>query len=147
MKIFLLVHEQDTDAACGSDVMPFADRQAAQDAMRKDWEETAWAWEYASTEHDDEDERECRGDAAVIRAGGVEHWRIEEHDLAVPVSVAVEVSGGLVQGVYAKGGDVDADVFNLDASEFPDEGEQDGAKAREKELNDLVSSPGWRRVW
>ena len=146
MEIFLLIHEQDTNAACGSDVKPFTDMQAAQDAMRKDWEETASDWEYASREHDGEDECECHGDAAVIRDGGdVEHWRIEEHDLPVPVSVAVEVSGGLVQSVYAKGCDVDAAVFDLDISVSSDE--SDGIKTREEELTELIGSPGWKQVW
>ncbi|MDE6280981.1 MAG: hypothetical protein K2M15_04190 [Oscillospiraceae bacterium] len=150
MKIFLLIHEQDTDAACGSDVKPFTDKRAALDAMQKGWVKTVSAWAYASKEHDGEDEYECecRGNTAVIRSGGdVEHWRIEEHDLAVSVSVAVEVSGGLVQCVYAKGGDVDADVFDLDASDSTDEGEQDEARAREKALSELINSPGWQCVW
>lgn len=146
MEIFLLIHEQDTNAACGSNVKPFTDKQAAQDAMRKDWEETASAWEYATTEHDSEDECDCRGDTAVIRTGGdVEHWRIEEQELPVSVSVAVEVSGGLVQSVYAKGCDVDAAVFDLDISVSSDE--SDGIKTREEELTELIGSPGWKQVW
>ena len=65
----------------------------------------------------------------------------------VPVSVAVEVSGGLVQAVYAKGGDVDADVFDLDAPDFSGEGEQEEAESRKKQLDELIGSPGWKRVW
>ena len=65
----------------------------------------------------------------------------------VPVSVAVEVSGGLVQAVYARGGDVGADVFDLDAPDFPDEGEQEEVESRKKQLDELIGSPGWKRVW
>ena len=65
----------------------------------------------------------------------------------VPVSVAVEVSGGLVQAVYAKGGDVGADVFDLDAPDFPGEGEQEEAESRKKQLDELISDSGWKRVW
>lgn len=65
----------------------------------------------------------------------------------VPVSVAVEVSGGLVQAVYARGGDVGADVFDLDAPDFPGEGEQEEAESRKKQLDELIGSPGWKRVW
>lgn len=148
MKIFLLIHGQDTGAACDAGVEPFAGRQAASDAMRKEWAEAVTAWGYASKEHGDGDECECREDAAVIRNGGdVEYWRIEEHGLAVPVSVAVEVSGGLVQAVYARGGDVDADVFDLDAPDFPDEGEQEKTESREKQLEELIAAPGWKQVW
>ena len=65
----------------------------------------------------------------------------------VPVSVAVEVSGGLVQAVYARGGDVDADVFDLDVHDFPDEGEQEETESREKQLEKLIGAPGWKQVW
>ena len=65
----------------------------------------------------------------------------------VPVSVAVEVSGGLVQAVYARGGDVGADVFDLDVHDFPDEGEQEETESREKQLEKLIGAPGWKQVW
>ena len=65
----------------------------------------------------------------------------------VPVSVAVEVSGGLVQAVYARGGDVGADVFDLDAPDFPGEGEQEEVESRKKQLAELIGSPGWKQVW
>ena len=148
MKIFLLIHGQDTDAACDTDVEPFAAWQAAWDAMRREWNEAVTAWGYASKEHGDGDECECRQDAAVIRTGGnVEYWRIEEQELAVPVSVAVEVSGGLVQAVYARGGDVGADVFDLDEPDFPGEGEQEEVESRKKQLDELISDSGWKQVW
>ena len=143
MKIFLLIHGQDTDSACDTKVKPFAGQQAAWDAMRKEWNEAVTAWGYASKEHGDGDECECRRDAAVIRDGGeVEHWRIEEQELAVPVSVAVEVSGGLVQAVYARGGDVDVDIFDMDAPDSLDE-----AEARKEQLSRLIGDPGWKQVW
>ena len=65
----------------------------------------------------------------------------------VPVSVAVEVSGGLVQAVYARGGDVGADVFDLDAPDFPGEGEQEEVESRKKQLAELISDSGWKQVW
>ena len=65
----------------------------------------------------------------------------------VPVSVAVEVSGGLVQAVYARGFDVYADVFYLDAPYFSGEGEQEEVESRKKQLAELIGSPGWKQVW
>lgn len=148
MKIFLLIHGQDIDSTCDTGAKLFAVRQAAWDAMRREWNEAVTAWDYASKEHGDEDECSCREDAAVIRDGGdVEYWRIEEQELAVPVSVAVEMAGGLVQAVYARGGDVDADVFDLDEPDFPDEGEQAESKTRKKQLEELIGAPGWKQVW
>lgn len=145
MTIYILVHEQDTDAAWGCDVKPFTDKQAALDAMRADWQESVKDWEYDAREHGDDDECECGEATAVIRDGDdVESWRIEEHDL--DVQVAVRVKGGLVEDVHANA-DVSVDVYDLDVSDFPDEGEQDEANRKEAELDKLVKSPGWRNVW
>lgn len=145
MKIFLLIHEQDTDAAWGCDAKPFTDKQVAQDAMHKDWEASVKAWEYDSHEHHDEDEATCGEAEAVIREGSdYESWRIEEQEL--DVQMAVRVKGGLVQEIHANA-DVSADVYDLDVSDFPEEGEQDEADKKEAELEALVKSPGWRAVW
>lgn len=145
MTIYVLVHEQDTDAAWGCNVMPFTDKQAAREAMRSGWRETVKDWEYDSKEHNSDDECECQEDSAVIRDGDdVENWRIEEHNL--DVQVAVEVKGGLVQNIYANA-DVCPDVYDLDVSSFPDDGEEDEDDQKEAELNELVKSPGWRNVW
>lgn len=43
--------------------------------------------------------------------------------------------------------DVGVDVYDLDVSDFPDEGEQEAADQKEAELDELVKSPGWRAVW
>ena len=145
MKFYILVHTQDTDGAWGCNVKPFMDRQAAQDAMRENWQDSVKSWEYDAHKHHDEDECECGTDSAVIREGmDVEHWRIEEHEL--DVQVAVRVKGGLVEEVHANA-DVSMDVFDLDVSDFPDDGEQDEADRKEAELEELVKSPCWRAVW
>ena len=62
------------------------------------------------------------------------------------ISVAVEVRGGLVQNIYSNG-DVSAEVYNLDISDFPDEGEEDEADRRSKELEELCRQPGWKAIW
>ena len=145
MKIYLMIHEQDTDAAWGCYVKPFTDKQAAMDAMRSDWQETSKCWEYDSKEHNDEDECECCESTAVIRDDSdVESWRIEEQEL--DVQIAVRVKGGLVEEVHANA-DVSVEVYDLDVSDFPDDGEQDEADKKEAELDELVKAPGWRAVW
>ena len=70
---------------------------------------------------------------------------IEGYKEVVP-KVAVRVKGGLVQSVYANT-DMNVEVYDLDVSNFPDEGEEDEADKREAELEKLVVSPGWRDVW
>lgn len=72
------------------------------------------------------------------------NWRVEEHHLDVELAIAVK--GGLVQTVYANT-NVSPDVYDLDVSDFPDEGEQEAADAKEKELEQLTERPGWRVVW
>lgn len=62
------------------------------------------------------------------------------------VQVAVRVQGGLVQDVHANA-DVSVNVYDLDVSDFPDEGEQAEADKKEAELEELVKAPGWRAVW
>lgn len=39
MRLYILIHEQDTDSAWGSSAKPFIDRAAAQDTMRQDYED------------------------------------------------------------------------------------------------------------
>ena len=144
MKIYNLIHEQDTDAAWGCDVRSFTEL-SAQNAMRESWESTVKAWEYDAKEHKDEDECECCESTAVIRDDSdVESWRIEEQEL--DVQIAVRVKGGLVEEVHANA-DVSVEVYDLDVSDFPDDGEQDEADKKEVELEELVKSPGWRNVW
>ena len=64
----------------------------------------------------------------------------------VAPEVAICVKGGLVSSVYANA-NMDVDVYDLDVSDFPDEGEQEAADQKEAELDELVKSPGWRAVW
>lgn len=64
----------------------------------------------------------------------------------VTPEVAICVKGGLVSSVYANA-NMDVDVYDLDVSDFPDEGEQEAADQKEAELDELVKSPGWRVVW
>lgn len=145
MKIYLLICEQDTDAAWGGEVNVFLSEGDAKTAMRKNWEDEVKAWKYADHEHYDEDECWCEPCSAGIREGtNVETWRIEEHDL--DVHVAVNVQGGLVQGAIANA-DVDLDVYDLDVSDFPDKGEQKAADEKKAEYEKLSKSPGWRGIW
>ncbi len=145
MKIYLVIDEQDTDAAWGCNVTPFLNRDAAVEHMKKDFEESLGRWEFDLSEDSEEHHAECDENEATIRDGeDAEHWRIEEHDLLV--ELAVEVKGGLVQNIYANA-DVNADVYDLDVSDFPDKGEEDEVDQKQAELNERVKTPGWRNVW
>ena len=69
MKLYLLICEQDTDAAWGSTVKPFLSREEAQTAMRKDFYDELMAWKFREHEHYDEDEAIYGIDSSVLREG------------------------------------------------------------------------------
>ena len=46
MKLFLLIHEQDTDAAWGSSVDLFSTLEAAQAKMKTVYEKTVESWDF-----------------------------------------------------------------------------------------------------
>lgn len=116
--------------------------------MRNAWNEALKAWGITETDRPDEGRDWTCGEAeASIRDDyktEYENWAIEEKTLNV--RVAIRVKGGLVQTVYSNS-DVDVDVYDLDVSDFPDEGEAEEADRKEKELDALCSNSGWRAVW
>ena len=146
MKIYVLIHEQDTESAWGSHVSLFLNRDLAEATMRKCWEDTLKSWEFDLDKemYDDHCWEYNHDNAAVLDGTDIERWRIEEQDLAV--GVAVKVHGGLVQSVIANA-DVDLDVYDLDVSDFPDEGEENEADERRRVFEELASRPDWRSVW
>ncbi len=146
MKIYVLIHEQDTDSAWGSHVSLFLNRDLAEATMRKCWEDTLKSWEFDLDKemYDDHCWEYNHDNAAVLDGTDIERWRIEEQDLAV--EVAVKVHGGLVQSAVANA-DVDLDVYDLDVSDFPDEGEEDETDERRRVFEELASRPDWRSVW
>lgn len=146
MKIYVLIHEQDTESAWGSHVSLFLNRDLAEASMRKCWEDALKSWEFDLDKemYDDHCWEYNHDNAAVLDGTDIERWRIEEQDLAV--GVAVKVHGGLVQSVIANA-DVDLDVYDLDVSDFPDEGEEDKADERRRVFEELASRPDWRSVW
>lgn len=145
MTIYVLIHEQDTDSAWGADVNLFLDVGAARASMRASYEATVRAWGFDESIQTEEHEATCNDEKAVIRDDSdVENWRIEE--ASVDVEMAIRVRGGQIQAIYANA-DVSPDVYDLDVSDFPDEGEQETADDKEAELEQRTSQPGWRAVW
>ena len=68
MKLYILIHEQDTDSAWGSSAKPFIDRVAAQDAMRHDYEDTIKTWGFDETSQTEEHKAYCHDGEALVRA-------------------------------------------------------------------------------
>lgn len=102
-----------------------------------------------------ESESECTQDKEILEAndaavkvcsGLIDNLRSQMEHTVESLDVAVMVKGGMVQAAYANG-DIFVDVYDLDVSDYPDYGEQDAADAREADLRELASSPGWRTVY
>ncbi len=82
MKVYNLIHMQNTDCVCDCDVKSFVSKQDAQNAMRADWQDSVSEWGYDIHDHYDDDVCECGEDTAIIRKGmDVESWRIETQEL------------------------------------------------------------------
>ena len=145
MKFFVLIYLEDSDNGCSAEAVPFLDETQAAASMREAYEKTLKSTEFNVTEQtDDHYCRECTKEAVIVDGLDRYSWRIEEHEL--DVQVAVEVEGGLVQGIYANT-DVYPDVYDLDVSSYPEEGEEDEADQNRAELGELKNQPGWRSVW
>lgn len=63
-----------------------------------------------------------------------------------PLMLAIEVKGGLVQNVYANGA-ADVEVYDLDVSSCPEEGEENELDIKEAELNKIAHDPTFHRAW
>ena len=145
MTLYLLIFHQDTDSGCGSEASLFLDLDAAQNTMRSVYEKTLELWGFDKSNQTAEHECYCRYDQAIIRDDpDFVTWTIEKHQL--DVEIAVEVEGGLVRNIYANA-DVSPDVYDLDVSAYPDEGEQEVTDAKTIELKTRVNQRGWRSVW
>ena len=145
MKLYILIHEQDTDSAWGANAKPFIDRAAAQGAMRQDYEDTVKRWGFDAAIQTEEHRSYCHDDGAMVRDDtDVEHWCIEEHELQV--EVAVEVYRGLVQAIYANA-DIYPEVYDLDSFDFAEDSEMAETDIKAAELEKLKQQPGWRTVY
>ena len=134
-----------------------ASEAEAKETMRKSWEKDVQ--KYRDKTGRDLPEEECRcgertamltmretepSSAGVMRIENVLSWRIKESE--IDVQVAVRVKNGLVEEIYSNA-NPDVKVYDLDSSEFPEEGEEAECDRKEKELEKLIREPGWQQVW
>lgn len=147
MKLYILIHLQDVENM-DANAKPFLTKEAAQEAMKTDWEATLKAWNIDPGENQTEERTwYCEAGMAAIRDDfhfQFESWKIVEHDL--DVQVAVKVHGGQVQQIISNAG-VSAEVYDMDASDAPDEGEQEMSDERAAEYEKLQQTGGWDQVW
>ena len=148
MKIYVLIYEENSDTRCGADVIHFATENEAVEAMREKYKASLKNLNHDETEHRDGYDCCCTYmTATIIEGEDSYYWRIEAREIEVPAPrIAVEVIGGMVQNVYADA-DVSVDVFDLDVSDFPEDGEADDAENRGEELKAFCSRPDVKQVW
>lgn len=145
MKVYILITEQDTDSGTGADVQLFLDKDAASEEMHRQYYEELPTW--GINIEDVGEDQECwvdDADAAIRDGIDSIRWRIEERDL--DIQAAVRVKGGQVGAVYSNA-DIGVEVYDLDVSDYPCEGEQEAADARKHELEELISDPHWQIAW
>jgi len=131
MKLYILVHETNTENACGAVVTPFTDLEIAKATMRQEWVATICNWSYDSCES-------CDNSAVIRKDINTETWRIEEREL--PIEIAVDVHDGRVESVYANA-DVSVEVYDRDI-----ESNDELLHAVEEELQSHIDSSDWRTI-
>lgn len=148
MKVYMLVHKQDTSSMWDADADIFLTKEKAQEAMQEQYRTSLESWGINDlTEPSEDFHWTCDENQAEISDDckcEYEQWQIQEKEL--DVKAAVEVRGGLVQSVIANAG-IDVDVYDLDVSDFPDDGEVDEADRKGREFTELSNRPDWGSVW
>lgn len=140
MKVYMLVHKQDTSSMWDADADIFLTKEKAQEVMQEQYRAALESWginDLTEPSKDfhwtcDENQAEISDDCKCE----YEQWQIQEKEL--DVKAAVEVRGGLVQSVIA---------YDLDVSDFPDDGEVDEADRKGREFTELSNRPDWGSVW
>lgn len=148
MKVYMLVHKQDTSSMWDADADIFLTKEKAQEVMQEQYRAALESWGINDlTEPSEDFHWTCDENQAEISDDckcEYEQWQIQEKEL--DVRAAVEVRGGLVQSVIANAG-IDVDVYDLDVSDFPDDGEVDEADRKGREFTELSNRPDWGSVW
>ena len=152
MKIYTMTTEKLISGSI-SDVEPFATKEEAEAAMRKDWEKSVA--EYKATGKEPI-KAECLikdGYALLIRRSStdrnapiekIEIWKIREAEF--DAQAAVRAENGLVREVRSNS-DIRVEVYDLSLPEFPEAGEENERDKREKEWEEVTRKPGWRQIW
>ena len=148
MKVYMMVHKQDTSSMWDADADIFLTKEKAQEVMQEQYRAALESWGINDlTEPSEDFHWTCDENQAEISDDckcEYEQWQIQEKEL--DVKAAVEVRGGLVQSVIANAG-IDVDVYDLDVSDFPDDGEVDEADRKGREFTELSNRPDWGSVW
>lgn len=148
MKVYMLVHKQDTSSMWDADADIFLTKEKAQEVMQEQYRAALESWGINDlTEPSEDFHWTCDENQAEISDDckcEYEQWQIQEKEL--DVKAAVEVRSGLVQSVIANAG-IDVDVYDLDVSDFPDDGEVDEADRKGREFTELSNRPDWGSVW
>ena len=142
MTIYILIYEENSDNRCGADVIHFKSWNEAFQAMQEKYHESL------RNLGCDAAEQYLDSKSAGINTGEDSyHWRVEAREIDLPVpNVAIEVSGGMVQAVYADA-DLTVDVCDLDVSDLPDDADCAETDGNAERLDAFANRPGVKKVW
>lgn len=88
---------------------------------------------------------DCKSMKKITWNGKVVHrWEIIEQNL--DIEAIIKVKGGMVQSVIANA-DVSVEVYDLDVSSYPEDGEEDEADQKARKFEELLARPDWWCVW
>lgn len=145
MKIYCLLSTESVPLKSSATVDLFLEHDAAAAAMAAAYERKLTVLPFDVSLQTDWHRCSCEKDlASIIDGVGSYTWCVQEREL--PVEVAVEVQGGLVQNIYANT-DVDAEVYDLDLTDIQEEGGFTEGELRQAALAEVTSAPGWRTIW
>lgn len=150
MKIYTLLYKENSDCCDKAEIVYCgASHETASELLRDKYEKSLAALHHEVDRT--EEGYSCSGSAdfaSIVEGMDSYVWEIKEHNVEFPaVSVAIEVSGGMVQNVYSDGERVGVDVYDLDVSDFPDDGEEEASEQREDELEKIKNNPDWSHIW
>lgn len=145
MKIYCLLFTESGPLKSSATVDLFLNHEKALSALKAAYERKLTALPFDVSLQTDWHRCSCEKDLASIIDGSYTYtWCVQEREL--PVEVAVEVQGGLVQNIYANT-DVDAEVYDLDLTDIQEEGGPTEGELRQAALAEVTSAPGWRTIW
>lgn len=146
MKLYIVVHENASGPKDSVDTKLYLTEDAAEEGIYQEW--TALMTEMGILDDYfsfDGLRNDCKSMKKITWNGKVIHrWEIIEQNL--DIKAIIKVKGGMVQSVIANA-DVSVEVYDLDVSSYPEDGEEDEADQKARKFEELLARPDWWCVW
>lgn len=147
MEIYVLIYEENSDCRCGANAFPYISKAVAQLEMEKMFKKYLELLRFDRSKS--EEDYYCafnNGSATIVMGIDTFSWRIEKSEVKGSIAVAVEVSGGMVQHVYASSSG-SAEIFDLDSLEHNEDEDLSYTEIRRQELKNAISEQGLNCIY